>query len=312
VAVLRAAAALVCAACGLGGASGGGGDNLPLSGVGPYAKLTDFESKTPIDEPFIVIDPIANVRDPAPLALTGTAIRLFYTRTETGGADEIWRVDLPALTEPHGDAVRALAADADWEGGRVAAPSILADPHDPGRLLMYYEGAGGIGRAVSTDGGLTWSKDGRVFGYAHPSVVYDGKTFFLYYTKPGSQGIYVVTSTDGRLFVESEEAQVLMPRPGKGFDAVDVAEPSATGGVTEAGEVHFGLLYVGTNADGLAAIGYAGSRDGLDFEAASVPIMDPVAPSEHGPGLLASPTRPVLFFSQSRAGRTTIAAALTK
>ena len=90
------ALALILAGCGLGGGEGGGSANLPVSGAGPYGKLSDPERTTALDEPYVVIDPEADVTDPAPVELEDGTIRIFYTR----GGKEIWRADLAgALTE---------------------------------------------------------------------------------------------------------------------------------------------------------------------------------------------------------------------
>src|SRR5262249_24072229 len=97
VAVLRALALMILAGCGLGGGDGGGSANLPVSGAGPYGKLSDPEMTTPLDEPYVLVDPEANVTDPAPVELPDGTIRIFYTRD----GSEIWRAGLPgSLAQP--------------------------------------------------------------------------------------------------------------------------------------------------------------------------------------------------------------------
>jgi hypothetical protein len=295
VAVLRAAAlaALVCAACSLGGGDGGGMENLPISGVGPYRELSDPNDATPIEEPYVLIDPVVDVADPAPLPLVGGGYRLFFTR----GGHEIWRADLASLSEAPGPAMLVL--------GDASAPAVMADA---GGLHIYFQSEDGIARATSIDGGFNFTVDGPVLdGATQPGVTRVDDRIYLYYTRPGAPGIFVATSDDGLSFTEAP-APALAPRAGR-FDAAGVGEPCPVGAVTPAGELHIGLFYVGTDATGLAAVGYAGSYDGRSFTATTQPVLDPRAPSEHGPAAVLEPTRAVLFFSVVRAGRSVIAAA---
>ncbi len=295
---------LICA-CGLGGdTSGGGSQNLPVSGAGPYRKLTDFELQTPIEEPYVLSELGVNLADPSPLRRPGGALRLFYTRNGT----EIWRADLPALTQPFADATVALVAADAWEQGAVRAPSVI---EHAGQLLLFYEGgAGGIGRAESSDGGATWTRTGMVVpGGASPSAVVLDGTFHVYFAR--DRHIFVATSTDGRTFAELPDP-VLAPRAGSfagSFDGRSVGEPHAAGGITEAGALHVALFYTGVDTTGLAAIGYAGSDDGTTFIARRDPILDDQAPSERAASVLLSPSSAILFFTQDRTGRTAIAAA---
>jgi len=50
-----------------------------------------------------------------------------------------------------------LRADAEWEGSRVGAPSVV--PDEDGGFVLYYEAGGGIGVATSRDG-LDWTRIG--------------------------------------------------------------------------------------------------------------------------------------------------------
>jgi hypothetical protein len=298
---------LAAAACGLGGGDGGGDQNLPISGIGPYGKITDFDFATPLDEPFLVVDTTADLLDPAPVAAGGGVTRLFYTRRTTSAA-EIWRVDLPSLEEEPDAAAPALTAGEPWEQGRVEAPApFQAD----GTLYLVYQGgdpaAPSLGLAASTDGGATFQKRGMIIADgAQPGALRIGNATFIYFTRPG--GIFVATSIDLASFAVQPQP-VLAPAGGTRFDSREVGEPAPAGGISPAGEIRISLFYTGTGASGLTALGYAGSFDGTSFTRGLEPILEPGPPGERGPGPLIAPTRGVLFFSQIRGGRAAIAVA---
>lgn len=298
---MRAALALLCAGCGLLEGEGGGAEHLPIAGAGPYGFLSDFEAVTPLDEPFVLFEPGVDLGQPAPVALANGQTRVFYDRA---GA-EIWRVDLPSLRELPGPPEVALVADADWEGGRVAAPAlVVAGP----RLIAYYEGAGGIGRASSVDGGVSWSKDGLVLpDAAQPGAALVAGETFLYFTRPAVPGIFLARSSDGLNFTVADRP-VLLPRAAA-FDSVRVDDPTVVGRTTGAGVDHFGLFYVGTNAKGIAAVGYAGSRDGVEFVALPAPILEPLGSSARAPGVLLATDHALLLVERERGGHRAIAAA---
>jgi hypothetical protein len=282
---------LLLVGCGLGGGDSGGATNLPISGAGPYAKITDPNRTTDLEEPYVVIDPEADITDPAPAELADGTIRIFYTRA----GSEIWRADLPgSLTEPAGPPTLVLAG--------ATAPAVIVDG---ATVILFYQTADGVARATSVDGGASFAPDRLVVaGAQQPGATRAAGRFYLYYTRPDAPGIAVATSDDGLDFSEAA-APALMPRPG-GFDAASVGEPGAVGAITAAGELHIGLFYAGASAKGVTAIGYAGSTDGLEFSALTAPVLDPGEPSEHGPAALVHPTRALLFFAQNRAGKSAI------
>jgi len=305
---MRACAIMVlAAACGLGGSSGGGDENLPTSGIGPYGKITDYDFSTPLDEPFLVVDNAADLLDPAPIELPGFAARLFYTR-RTGATAEIWRADLSSLEDEPENAVPVLVASEPWEQGRVEAPA----PFRAGDVLYLVYQAGDpaapvLGWAASTDGGASFVKRGMLIeDGAQPSALQLGNATFVYFTRP--EGIFVATSIGLATFAVRPQP-VLGAAGGQRFDARAVGEPAAVGGLSPAGELRIGLFYTGTATNGVAAIGYAGSFDGTTFTHSLEPILEPGPPSEHGAGPLIAPTSGVLFFSQARGGRAAIAVA---
>jgi hypothetical protein len=298
--------ALACG-CGLGGGEGGGDDNLPVSGTGPYRKLTDFELLTPLDEPFVISDPGADLDDPFVVEQPGGVLRVFYTRTPPGGPASIWRSDLASsLSEAPGAPVLVLEAAEGWEEGDVRAPTLVSDA--AGLTMVYQGGAGALGRAVSTDGGETWTRSGRMLADAtSPALLRIGDTTLLYFTRPSSPGIFVASTRDGLTWDERPEP-VLAPRAGR-FDEIALRAPHAAGGVPPAGGLHIALFYTGTSVAGVTAVGFAGSDDGATFIARPAPVLDPGAPSERAPAALLRRTSAVLFFAQDRAGRSAIAAA---
>jgi hypothetical protein len=306
--------ALSAAGCGLLAGDGHGTDGDPISGGGPYGKITDPTLATKIDEPYVIRDSNLDFTSPSAIALDGGGYRVFFTRTShAGGASEIWSSDLTSLHDfPIGPPVRALAASRPWENGTVMAPSV--QDQGGGQLLMVYQGGTSAGRAVSSDGGVTWTKDAQpLMGNAlHPSMVTlpDGRAF-LYFARPGFSGIWVATSDDGMVFTANTAPVLDTSDDPAAFDRTALAEPSAVGGVTATGQLHLGLFYQGRADNGSTEIGYAGSADGIIFQRANQgkPALNPTTVSVEGPGPLISADVGVLFFSQQRAGIWSIAAA---
>jgi hypothetical protein len=291
------------AACALGGADGSGDEALPVSGAGPFAKLTGS----------VIVDPLASISDPAPLELkdrdAGT-IRVFFTR----GGSSIWRADVPAtLADTAGDAVAVL--DPTSAEGRAVAPSVVRHGHGmTDRVFLYYETEGGVARATCRDDGASCERDGLVLaGAASPGALVIGERIFLYFTRAGDPRIWVATGTDGLTFTVAPDP-ALTPSGAGSWDAMGLGDPAPIGGPrqgqTGAAELHVGLYFTGRSApSGIVAIGYAGSEDGFSFEAALEPVVDAAAPSEEGPGAIVHPDRVVLLFSQDRSGKLAIAAA---
>ncbi len=297
--LVRALLGVFLAGCALLGDPGGGSDNLPVSGAGPFGKLSDITGKTPLTEPFVVTDPLSPISDPSPVVLPDGSFRIYYTHA----ASEIWRVDLPAsLTQIPTTPVTVLTPTGD--DGRTVAPSLVQRGDE---LLLYYETAGGIARATSLDGGASWKRDGQVLaGGARPGAALVVEVIFLYFTRPGDPAIHVATSTDGLAFSEAS-APALVPSGGT-WDVSGLTDPSAAVAMPT-GNIHVGLYYGGTDVNGVSAIGYAGSDDGFAFQALATPIMDPTPPNESAPAVLLTPGRAVLLFTQDRSGKLAIGAA---
>ncbi len=211
----------------------------------------------------------------------------------------------------------AMVADASWEVGRVAAPAVI---EEGGRLVMYYEGgapdAPSIGRAESTDGGVSWQKEPGnpvLADAAEPTAVRVDGQWYLYVTRPGQPGIFRAQSADGLAF-DLDPTPVLMPRPelADAFDPVAVSDPFVIAGRTAAGQLHWGMFFNGIDAGGDAAIGYAGSFDGVAWErfGGPDPVLTDGNPSENGPAAVLESARGFLFFQQVGQQRQRIAVAL--
>ncbi len=308
-------AGLGLAGCGVSGAEGGGTDHLPSAGAGPYAKATS-NAMTPAEEPYVIVDATADLRDPSALAAAAGGFDLWFTHAPSAAGSEIWRAHVTSITEkPDVAPELALAPLEAWENGTVEAPSVV-DLGD-GRLVMYYQGGGdaapAIGRATSDDGGRTWMHEGQVLlGGMDPSaLIVDGHTF-LYYGLPDGSGIALAEADAGGAFVISRNPVVRPSRTNSAaFDQAWVGEPDAVGGKTSANQLHIGLFYVGRSSNGTYAIGHAASSDGRAFLAflGGAPVLEAEAPDERGPAAVLFPDHGELFFGQQRAARSVIAVA---
>jgi hypothetical protein len=286
--------ALVAAGCGRGsdGALGGGDENLPVSGAGPFRPIRDRDFSTPLDEPMVITLPGTDLTEPAALD-AGDTLRVYYSR---GGA--IWRSDLAAtLRALPEEPAMVLAASEPWEAGAVRAPA-LVDEGD--RVVLYYEGgAGGVGRAESDDGGDTFVKTGLVLeGGASPAALRAGDRWFLYFTRADAPGIFVALSDDGVAFAPRAEPVLAAG-----------ASPAVAGGITASGALRVALYFDTPGERDTLTIGHAGSADGVAFETRAEPILDPDPPAERAAAVLLRPSRAILFYAQTSAARLAIAAA---
>jgi hypothetical protein len=304
-------------ACGTGGAPAGGNDHLPTSAGGPYGAPSN-DPDTPAEEPYVVVETGVDLSAPAARWRDG-GFDLWFTRRPKGdppGPASIAYARVADTTAlPDAEPVVVLTAAEAWEDGEVAAPSVV---EIDGRLVMYYQGgttAPAIGRATSSDGGRTWTRDGMVLSDAvDPSaLVIDGRVF-LYVGRPDGSAIDVAESLDGGLSFARSPAPALAPRPGlvDGFDQVAVGAPDAASGRTVTGQLVVGLFYTGQAANGVTAIGHARSADGRMFVRffAGEAVLDAATPAERDPAAVLFADRGVLFVTLDRGGRSAIAAAL--
>jgi hypothetical protein len=317
----------VAAACGLGPFDDepGGRDNLPTRAAGPYDK-PEIDFATPADEPYVLADITANLRDPSPLNRAGGGFRIWYTREDPDDdSGEVWYAELPDVhSVPDVPAHLALSPDAAWEGEFVGEPSVV--DLGGGRLVMYYRGgldAPAIGRADSSDDGQSWQKHAGnpvLAGATSPAAALLADTTILYFVDPELPGIHAATATDGVAF-ERETAPVVSARPAlaDAFDTRRVGDPFALVTATRdaAEPVHVGLFFTGTRPGGepgtlLDAIGYAASYDGRSFDRffGVEPVLEGGPPSDGGAGVISVAAGGVLFFHELVQTRYRIGAAL--
>ncbi len=305
--------------CGMGlfESESGGADNLPTEAAGPYGKL-DIDSDTPADEPYVLVDRQASLLDPTVLSRDDDGVRLWFGRELDNDPEhsEIWRAEIPSIHDlPDVEPVVTLVADQPWEETRVAAPSVYAVDRDT--VVMYYEGGldpVAIGRAESHDGGATWIKDpdNPVLTGAEPSAAPLDGGVVLYYTRTDQPGIFRADSADGHAFTEDPDPVLVARDDPEAFDLHGVSDPCIVVEISEAGQLHFGLFYNGTNQGDDVAIGYAGSFDGREFERFSGldPVLQPASPDENGPAAILGRASGTLFFHEVRLGRQRIAVAV--
>lgn len=297
------ALALALPACGFGLAddSSGGHDDLPATGAGPFKRL-EYDSATPADEPWLATDPVLELTEPALWPRRGGGYLAFVTResaAEPAGDTSIWRAELSSLTELPTPFASVVEPDLSWEEGHVGAPALIADG---GTLVMFYAGGAGIGRADSTDGGVTWTKWPApiLTNATSPGAAYDGANWLLAFVD-ASGAIGVARSTDGHDFVRDPDpimtARVDDP---DAFDHVGVAAPALAWLVEGTGRGHWALWYAGLEKSPAAgdnplyAIGYAASWDGATWSrlpgnrpVAAAPAADPSVVISGNHGLMA-------------------------
>jgi hypothetical protein len=275
--VVAIAAVLASAAtCGTLASPGGGGENLPSSGAGPFRALVRGELPAFGVVPFVLDDADARYRQPCVLATTddpaGTAV-ILYAVARVGGRDVIVRTRADDARSFYGSAADneagnhsahapavVLAADGGWEGADLAGPSAV---RAGGQVWLYYAAAGGIGLATSADG-LSFVKTGRPVLGPDPGVTWETSA-------PRAPGVARMPDGSWRMFygagVAIGEARsddglgwtrvdgdpqtlALDPvlSPGSSFDRGQVDDPVVLPRITAAGRLHVRVLYTGYDA----------------------------------------------------------------
>jgi len=166
-----------------------------------------------------------------------------------------------------------------WDGFGVAYPFVMKD----GDIYrMWYTGGDGrglaIGYAESRDG-LKWdrhpgpilSKGGGLVDLTHPWVIKEGDVYRMWYTGRRGEAFLIgyATSRDGIRWVDGGSGL----GPGKGWDRLVVLHPMV---LKDPLSGQYILFYSGKGEpkEGLR-IGYALSRDGLQWERGEAPILEP-------------------------------------
>ena len=315
-----ALASCLALACSVGpfAGEGGGADNLPSLGAGPYRLLpADFD--TSADEPYVVAKPIVSLLDPAVIATDNGAFEIYFAQIDDVQS-EIWRVELASIYELLQDTPeQVLVADSAWEEGQVGAPCVVVDGDT---TILYYQGGSdtpAIGRAVSTDGGRSFTKDPGnpiVSQGRDPYVSRHGEQWFMVYADLAEQKILMRESSEGQDFSEARELITARSGQEEAFDSQGLRSPALSVRDTLDGGMHFGLFYTGLslNLDGelVEAIGYQGSFDTEHWERylAGEPILDAGPAGAGGPAPVIGTSSAHLFFHQRRQSRGRIAVAV--
>ncbi len=96
-----------------------------------------------------------------------------------------------------------------------------------------------------------------------PAVIKDGSTYKAWYTGQDAQGVFRIgyaTSADGKVWTKSGSNPVLNIGGAGAFDAAGIASPA----VIKDGAT-YKMWYMGDDANGTVAIGYATSSDGITW-----------------------------------------------
>jgi hypothetical protein len=295
----------VCAGCGFGIVEhdpAGGSDNLPTLGAGPYGRPTD-DLDTPAQEPFVIHSASTHFADPACLPRAGGGLRLWFGRVDPSAPERssIAYAEVPSLADLPDVGPTVVVPEG-------ASPAVVraGDRH-----VMIHELDGALVRRESPDG-LTWGDPRTVLSdAADPTVAIVDGIYHLFFTRPGLAGIWRARSDDGLAFERDLDA-VILPRPGVGgaFDTLEVGEPFVRVEVRDAGRQTWGLWFTGVaNPELGAAVGYAGSFDGEDWERFAG--VDPVlAAPAGGPCVVVEGPRGTLLFHDELRRRQAIAGAV--
>lgn len=291
-----AAVALLGAGCGTGASSAGGDRDLPTAMAGPFRLLRKGETGN--TAPF-VLDRSAPWEAPSALDLDGDpatpAVALYVSWGATLSA--ISRYEAPdGITAGKTVATVVLAGDEDWEKpSGVGHPSVLRVGDE---VWLYYAAGGCLGRAVSTDNGVTFTRspsgpmlcagpawEGGALTAPGVHVGFDGR-FHLLYGAAGAIGEAV--SDDGVTFARVGEGPVLSAS-GVDFDAAAVGEPCVVTTTSPLGRPITMLYYSGhTSSDPSTdrlATGLAGRfGDTGPFERSTAPVL--TRNDAHGPSVL--------------------------
>ena len=325
-----AAATIALAACATIPEQGGGGENLPSAVAGPFRALLQEELGNSRVAPNALEDDVFS-RDPSVLDVdedpTTLEVAGYFGAAVAQGdvkptAADPTRVILRfgALDGRSFDRAAEVALEpADpWEGGVIGHPSVL---HKGQEIWLYYDAAGGIGLAKSSDGHAFTRVPGPVFGPAEldleglipasPGVIVlpDGslRMFYEIATSPDSTVIGEAASSDGVTWTRHGQAPALEPSaPGTDadppYDDAAVGSPSPVLARSIDGRATLRVYYGARNHLGARVIGLA-ARYVEDLDAplrrATAPVFGttkPLSPTE--PSALIYPDFTLLFATE--------------
>jgi hypothetical protein len=334
---MRALSLLVVITClpgcaSLGGESGGGSKNLPVSGGGPFRPLVP-DPDIEINAPFVLQDNLTDLDDPSVLA-EGDALALWVTSKRRIGASTVTRIehaDAPLLTRGFGDLQVSLEASQPWEGGAVSAPSVL---RDGATWILFYAGGGSIGYAVGQDdAGHLWQKapgptliannaeEGTAL--ASPTAVRVGDKLRLFYLAGGLVWAAEAPFADvaaGRAPAWTRvDADVSTPvrdpvLRGAPF-AIGLGRVWARSALTPAGRVRHDLYFTALTAtEAMSTVGFASTHElapyDLRYQVAPLPIL-PVRQTTRSGTMTPYGAGALLLYVQRLGSRDSIAAGLS-
>jgi hypothetical protein len=333
-ALLALAPVLALVSCATIPEPGGGGENLPNAGAGPFRPLVRTDEVNELGNlrsaPNALDDDQSFARDPAVLDLDGDP-RTFgvagYVAVAVAQGGEDPKKDDPTRAILRFTAVdgrsfdrsseTVLVPEAAWEGGVIGQPAVI---QVGGEVFLYYAAAGGIGLAKSPDGrsftrepepvlapsAASWEQ-GAV--PSSPGVVRlpDG-TFRMFYEVARAEdrsAIGEASSPDGRVWTRLGAAPALEPRGlGDGgeepYDAVSVGAPFPLLATSAEGRSILRLYYGARARTGPRVVALA-ARYGDDgpFSRADSPVFGtgkPLGPTE--PCVVAFEGFSLLFVTQ--------------
>lgn len=307
-AALLAALAPLLASCATLAGGGGGDVDLPNAGAGPFRALGEGELGNSRSPPNALFDAKTSPRDGSILDLDGDPSTLdvagFFAANAKGeplGAPPSRVVRYGAVDARSFDraAEVILEPQLPWEGGFVAAPSALrVGVGVGGEVWIYYEGAGGVGLARSSDGAAfsrepgpvlepdatSWEK-GAVPRSPGVALLWDGTYRMFYEVDPAGDGRSMIgeaRSDDGVTWTRVGDAPALEPSNATSgapaddapFDGASVGSPFPVAAIAATGEKILRVYYGAKASSGASVIALA-ARFGADgpLERAASPVF---------------------------------------
>ncbi len=271
-------------------------DNPPTARAGPFRLLKAGELGQSRAAPYAMDLQSLHLRDPSVLDIDGDPetldVEAYFAANAEDAPGSAAPVAIARVSAVDGRSfdrvpVTVLEPTQPWEGGTVGAPCALLDFED-GRWL-YYQAAGGIGRAEGPSGGALISRDAPVLASApwtsgtpkSPAVVrLPGGGYRMFFEAPlgGGRAIGEAESSDGLRWDVFDAPAIV--RGGEGaVDQSDVGSPFAVVATSSEGRDILYVYYSGEAADGKRSITMAARF-----------LSDPDGPLEKSGKSLYSPT----------------------